>query len=111
MFVMVALVGCGDGTGSSNPPSVAGSYTCVSGCNGVCTFFDITITQNGSTVVYSSAVSNGSGEINDDGEYTVMYEDIGGNPGTCQGIIAGGQATADCNSGGVNCQQAAYILN
>lgn len=86
--------GCG-----GNPPSVAGTYDLTSTeCPG---FFNDTIevTQDGGDVTIDPDGVNLSGQIEDNGDFTVTNDD-----GSCAGHFDNGVATASCeNTGGDQC--------
>lgn len=80
-------MGCGAATDS--PPDVAGDYTCISGCGGVCGFAETgSVTQDGSHIIIVDENGTCTGEIDNNGDYTTDCD--------CNGSFAGGVVTSDC---------------
>lgn len=106
---MVTLSACGSSsstTASDNPPSVAGVYTCDSGCSGTCTFDNsLTVLQNGSNVILrSDSYPDSTGTIDNNGNFTTSSSSC-----DCSGTIISGTAVAQCTCQGTTCQSVTFI--
>lgn len=94
----------GCGAASDNPPDVEGSYSCISGCDDICTFSDsATVTQTGSSIVVVSDFDTCTGDVNNNGDGSLDCEN-----GSCDVSFAGGTAALDCSAEGTNCQRVTY---
>jgi len=107
-FGVLLLANCGGGgggeVGTDNPPDIAGSYSCISGCTGICSFDNNTVaSQNGSQIALTSISSTSTGTINNDGVFSIASSSC-----TCEGQITGATAVVDCTCNGTTCQAVTY---
>ena len=107
LAILFASCGDDDGPSSSNPPSVAGTYTCISGCFGTCNFDNtLTVTQNGSSIIIrSNSFPDSQGTVFDDGSYQTESSNC-----SCSGQFILDSATSNCRCGGVTCQTVTYSV-
>lgn len=106
LIIIPAILGfaaCSGGGSSSNPPSVAGTYSLTNtDCPGT---FDpvLVVTQDGENIVAQATnplfFNDVSGTVNDDGEINVSNPD-----GSCEGQFVNGVVNATCQSDGTTCQ-------
>lgn len=119
VFILISftLFACGGSDGNkapsgpnNNPPNVAGFYSCISSCSGICEYTSVLVTQNGSNLVAALPFGSCSGSINNNGIFNAQCEDDFGEEGSCNGNFAGELFTVKCKLGATQCQQAAFLI-
>lgn len=110
LFILLFVVGCGNATKSDNPPSVAGTYQCISGCSGICLYETTIVTQHKSNVfVDAHSFASCPGSINNNGDFTSKCKDYFGDKIQCSGTFHDDLFTLDCTLGGIRCQQVLFV--
>lgn len=110
LMLTVLAIGCGgsDGgedTASDDPPDVAGTYSCSSGCTGTCTFDDeLTVIQSGDDIILrSDSFPDSVGTVNNEGEFSTTSDNC-----ECDGQFVSGTAVANCECEGTDCQSVTF---
>lgn len=109
MIGLFLIAGCG-GNGSgvrtfNDPPTIANTYKCISGCNGVCIFDHlIEITQQEETIHVDSPSGTGMGFVDDRG--FIEYSD---GENFCSGQWGkAGFISVECETDSTQCQKVRY---